>query len=1362
MQAAPTPAVGTPCPPTHFPAAGPGRIPLHGAFRRTLSALGLLAILAGPVPAAAQNHAAILLANRVPGLLDAPVFDTDGTTPLEGDTFLAQAYVSPYGVMGYFQTGPPPGHWLVPFGNPVPFGTGPDAGYLAVGHGSPVALPYPVGAPVVVELRVWEAAKGRSFEAAAAARGKVGVSDQLYGLGPLSGLASPSPLRGLKSFHLWPDGRVRSAIIRPLHTPPAALGLPWSFGLDSSGINDPIEVTWFKDGAALPGSGGTVLVLDPLQYEHAGWYTAQYRFAGHVKTTPPIQLTVIARTSIASVVLTPPEPVLGQPFRADVTTAGASPLSFEWYHNNVRLPGDSGPSLQFSAARVGLYRVVVRGPHNLAERAFLQLEGPHRVNWPLSDPGGNVSIEPYSGFGYLTGETVHLLARPNAGYDFIGWYGDHEGTANPATLVVDSSKYVVPMYRPAGGTVVLSSQAAGQVNGFATDGRGNPLEADYVGQFHGGPAESTPVPIGPILPFRSGYVFAHAQVLPGIAPGETIVLRLRAWLASAGSWEAARGIGAGHGESLPVTVITGGAGLPPEPAPVLRGLRPFTLAIVPRISTGPASAQVRRGTDYTFHVHATGSAPFAYQWSRNGIPIPGATRSTLTLPSVQDADVGRYSVSVSNLAGTVQSASAELSIAELPVIVSVHFDREPQPRHPLRMEVVIAGSGPFAYLWLRDGINFGEANWSPVLHLADARPGTYRIEVTNPAGTVGLDALTLPPWYRLDTVIQGNGRIAVDPHLDLHPGGSEVRLEAVDSTDHRFAGWSGDVTGTDPVITVVMNADRRIVATFGAVGGTLFAVNRLPGTSLDAPVFDTDGTTPLAGDAYAGQFYAGPSADDLLPVGEPHAFRAGANAGYLHSSSPRIPSVPEGAIAWVQLRAWDRTAAATYEAALAAGARSGASPIIAVRTGGDGQPPSLPAPPMGLESFRLAPASPPAWMVPLAPMEVAVGAPLRWTVEAAGSAPLDYRWFRDGAPLASHRGPVLELSAAGPADQGLYSVRVANPLGVLESGPFALTVVEPRRIVSQSGPLTVAFGASALLHVQAEGRPPLAFQWFQGLPSDTSHPVGDDSDTFATGPLTQSTPFWVRVTDASGSTDSEPIEVTVLPPPAVFDLAGIVFEDRNGNGIRDPDEPGLADVPVRLVSDPGIPEQRTDDAGGFLFARLPGGVHTIEIAQVPGLNHTTDPVRMVAGVDGERLWITAGQRATPGHHEFVLWTWSHTLPPGLDGPLDDPDGDGAVNLVEFARGTDPRVPDEPRPAQGTIVTEGDTRFAGLLLQRAHAAAGVRFEIERSRDLIGWETVPARETVLEQGATTDRILLQDPLALPPIDVRFLRLRLSLEP
>ncbi|MBX3744897.1 MAG: immunoglobulin domain-containing protein [Verrucomicrobiae bacterium] len=1330
-------------------------------FSRALTTLGLLGILAGSIPADAQNQAAILLANRVPGLLDAPVFDTDGITRLEGDAFLAQAYVSPFGVMGYFETGPPPGHWLVPFGNPVPFGTGPDAGYLAVGHGSAVALPYPIGAPVVVELRVWEAAKGRSFEAAAAARSKVGVSDQLYGLGPLSGLSSPSPLRGLKSFHLWPDGRVRSAIIRPLNTSPADLGGHWSFRLDSSGIHEPVEVTWFKDGAALPGPGGPVLVLDPVQYEHAGWYTAQYRFAGHVKMTPPVQLTVIARTTIASVILTPPEPLPGQPFRAEVTTSGASPLTFAWYHNNVRLQGEFGPSLQVNAARVGLYRVVAHGPQNLAGRDILQLEGPHRVNWPLSDPGGNVSIEPYSGFGYLTGDTVHLLARPNPGYDFIGWHGDYEGTANPATLVVDANKFVTPMYRPAGGTVVLSSHVAGQVNALATDGQGNPLHSNYVGQFHGGPAESAPVPIGPILPFGGGYVFGHAQVLPGIARGEPIVLRLRAWLASAGSWETARSIGSGFGESPPVTVITGGTGLPPEPAAVLSGLRSFTLATLPRIFTAPVSAQVRRGAEYTFHVHATGSAPMTYQWRKDGTPIPGATQSTLTLPSVQDADVGQYSVSVSNQVGAVQSAPAGLSIAELPVIVSVHFDREPQPRHALRMEVVIAGTGPFAYLWLRDGINFGEANWSPVLHLADARPGTYRIEVTNPAGTVGHDAVTIPPWYRIETVVQGNGRVAVDPDLTLHPGGSEVRLEALDSFDQRFVGWSGDVTGANPVATVVMNADRRIVALFGAVGGTFFAVNRLPGTSLDAPVFDADGTTPLAGDAYAGQFYAGPSPDDLLPVGEPHAFRSGANAGYLQSSSPRIPTVPEGATAWVQLRAWDRTAAATYEAALAVGARCGASTVIAVRTGGDGQPPSLPAPPMGLESFRIAPATPPAWIIPLGPMEVAAGASLRWTVEADGSAPLDYRWFRNGVPLASHRGPVLELSAVEPADQGAYSVRVANPLGVIESGPVALTVIEPRRIVSQSGPLTVAFGASALLHVQAEGRPPLAFQWFQGLPSDTSRPVGDDSDTFATGPLTQSTPYWVRVTDSFGSTDSDPIEVTVLPRPAVFELAGIVFEDRNGNGIRDPDEPGLADVPVRLVGDPGVPEQRTDEAGGFLFTGLPAGIHTLEIAQVPGLNHTTDPVRILTGVDGEQLWITAGQRATPGHHEFVLWTWSHTLPPGLDGPLDDPDGDGAVNLVEFARGTDPRVPDEPEPARGAIVTEGDSRFAGLLLQRAHAAAGVRFEVERSRDLIGWEAVPARETILEQGATTDRILLQDPLALPPIDVRFLRLRLSLE-
>jgi hypothetical protein len=100
----------------------------------------------------------------------------------------------------------------------------------------------------------------------------------------------------------------------------------------------------------------------------------------------------------------------------------------------------------------------------------------------------------------------------------------------------------------------------------------------------------------------------------------------------------------------------------------------------PAIVTSPTGQTAATGTNVQFLVSATGAAPLAYQWRKDGQPIAnggnrsGATTAQLTLTAVTTADAGTYDVIVTNAAGAATSAVAPL------VVTSAADDGTPQLR----------------------------------------------------------------------------------------------------------------------------------------------------------------------------------------------------------------------------------------------------------------------------------------------------------------------------------------------------------------------------------------------------------------------------------------------------------------------------------------------------------------------------------------------------------------------------------------------------------------------------------------------------------------------------------------------------------
>jgi hypothetical protein len=97
--------------------------------------------------------------------------------------------------------------------------------------------------------------------------------------------------------------------------------------------------------------------------------------------------------------------------------------------------------------------------------------------------------------------------------------------------------------------------------------------------------------------------------------------------------------------------------------------------LAPEITAKPDSQIVELGQNVTLSVSVNGTAPFQYQWLRNGQPIPDATNSTLTINPVTEADLGAYTVTVSNDCGVIEGTSADVVVqpAYLPVLTDANL-----------------------------------------------------------------------------------------------------------------------------------------------------------------------------------------------------------------------------------------------------------------------------------------------------------------------------------------------------------------------------------------------------------------------------------------------------------------------------------------------------------------------------------------------------------------------------------------------------------------------------------------------------------------------------------------------------------------
>ncbi|MDC0325708.1 hypothetical protein OAM01_03015, partial [bacterium] len=126
---------------------------------------------------------------------------------------------------------------------------------------------------------------------------------------------------------------------------------------------------------------------------------------------------------------------------------------------------------------------------------------------------------------------------------------------------------------------------------------------------------------------------------------------------------------------------------------------------------------------------------------------------------------------------------------------------------------------------------------------------------------------------------------------------------------------------------------------------------------------------------------------------------------------------------------------------------------------------------------------------------------------------------------------------------------------------------------------------------------------------------------------------------------------------------------------------------------------------------------------------------------------------------YAVWAGSNfsveeQSDPLVGGHAADPDGDGVVNLVEFALLLDPRHPDAEGLPQVGFVIDQDDRFVTLTYRKRKDVPGLIYTFESSGSLDRWETIEIQELILASDSEKEVVMVLLPVAED--EGRFIRL------
>jgi hypothetical protein len=516
----------------------------------------------------------------------------------------------------------------------------------------------------------------------------------------------------------------------------------------------------------------------------------------------------------------------------------------------------------------------------------------------------------------------------------------------------------------------------------------------------------------------------------------------------------------------------------------------LTINIPPVITVQPQNISTCIGSSITLNISATGDSLY-YQWKFNGIDIPGAIQSSLTINPVQYSDTGYYSCDVYNTCGSVTSQQAHVTINIAPVIVQQPVKISTCPGENVSFNVIATGDSLY-YQWKKNGFDIPGATQNTLIFnpVSYADTANYTCQIYNTCGNILSETVYL--------------NINIAPVIQQQP---QSLLSCVGDMDY----FHIDVTGDS------LNYQWRFEGS-NIIGANSenYIIN--PVTLADIGVYDVivwnNCGTVISDTAH---LYANidpaiiVNPEDISScLGQTESFIVGIIAA--GSALPNFQWYKDGLVL-----TGENDSVLTI------------SNITLAKTGAYFCELSNNCDTVYTDIVYLTVNIAPQIVQQPNSISTCIGNTEQFIVVASGDS-LYYQWFKDGNPLPGATDSILQFNPVQASHIGIYYCHIWNTCGSINSQPVSLYMNIPPAITLQPINQKACTGDNVILQVAATGDY-INYQWFK----DGDPILGATSSTLQFNPIDYSArgQYQCRIQNNCGTVWSNTVWVWVNTAPII-------------------------------------------------------------------------------------------------------------------------------------------------------------------------------------------------------------------------------------